>query len=240
MPDQVFFYEDSSVLFQSKGGNQNLTSTYKSQARWGNHTQRKARLIYHGYGRHFQKLRRAVFNFESLETMKCPKCGFEQTDQNTECIYCGIVFEKYYKYQSAWTDAKTIDNENDNIMKWITNILFYIKPDTSPVVFVFRILFFAVMVMWGFKFIITPLETNYTGQSVWHLINLPFHEAGHIIFRPLGRLMTSLGGSLGQLLIPFMCLVTFLIKTRDTLFDQKIWFPFGHCYETGVVKPIIY
>ena len=52
-------------------------------------------------------------------------------------------------------------------------------------------------------------------DSFWHLVNLPFHEAGHIFFRPLGRFMTSLGGSLGQLLMPLVCLVVFLVKTRD-------------------------
>ena len=55
-----------------------------------------------------------------------------------------------------------------------------------------------------------------TGESLWHLVNLPFHEFGHIAFRPFGQLITSLGGSLGQLLIPFICLLVFLIKTRDT------------------------
>jgi hypothetical protein len=148
--------------------------------------------------------------------MKCPKCGFDQTDHHTECLHCGIVFEKYRKFQSATSGAKTIDPETDGRITWITSIFFYIKADTNPLIFVSRILFFAVMVIWGLKFIVTPLETNYTGQSIWHLINLPFHEAGHIIFRPFGRLMTSLGGSLGQLLIPMICLTTFLIKTRDT------------------------
>ena len=68
----------------------------------------------------------------------------------------------------------------------------------------------------GIKFMLAPLETNYVGESFWHLINLPFHEAGHIIFRPFGRFMTSLGGSLAQLLMPLICLTVFLLKTKDT------------------------
>ena len=60
-----------------------------------------------------------------------------------------------------------------------------------------------------------PLELNYAGESFLHLINLPFHEAGHVIFMPFGRFMMFLGGSLGQLLMPAVCLVTFLVKTRD-------------------------
>jgi hypothetical protein len=61
----------------------------------------------------------------------------------------------------------------------------------------------------------TPLETNYTGESFLHLVNLPFHEAGHLIFSPFGRFMMILGGSLGQVLMPLICLGTFLIKSRD-------------------------
>jgi hypothetical protein len=81
--------------------------------------------------------------------------------------------------------------------------------------FVGRAAVFLLLVWWGCKFITTPLETNYTGESVLHLINLPFHEAGHLIFMPFGRFMMFLGGSLGQLLIPIICLGTFLVKTRD-------------------------
>ena len=152
--------------------------------------------------------------------MKCPKCSFEQTNQNTEYISCGIIFEKYLKYQAVRASSKTAAQENDkehySMGAWIINALFYVKPDTNPVIFGSRILFFLVMVIWGLKFIFTPMGTNYTGQSIWHLINLPFHEAGHVIFRPLGRFMTSLGGSLGQVLMPLICLSTFLLKTRDT------------------------
>lgn len=78
-----------------------------------------------------------------------------------------------------------------------------------------RGLVFVLMVWWGLKFIVTPLETNYTGESFLHLINLPFHEAGHLIFSPFGRFMMILGGSLGQVLMPLVCLGTFLVKTRD-------------------------
>lgn len=78
-----------------------------------------------------------------------------------------------------------------------------------------RGLVFLLMVWWGVKVVVTPLETNDTGESFLHLINLPFHEAGHLIFSPFGRFMMILGGSLGQVLMPLICLGTFLVKTRD-------------------------
>lgn len=67
---------------------------------------------------------------------------------------------------------------------------------------------------------------NTAGQTLLHLVNLPFHEAGHLFFRPLGSLITSLGGTLGQFLIPLLCMTVFLLKTRDP-FDGAVclwWF----------------
>jgi hypothetical protein len=52
-------------------------------------------------------------------------------------------------------------------------------------------------------------------DSYLHLVNLVFHEAGHLIFAPLGRFMSVLGGSLTQLLIPAVCAGALLAQTRD-------------------------
>lgn len=151
--------------------------------------------------------------------MKCPKCNVEQADQSAECINCGLIFEKYRKVQESRPDSndpKIEYEEVEPIGEVIRQLLFYVKPETNPLLFGGRVLFFIVIFIWGLKFIFTPMETNYTMQSFWHLVNLPFHEAGHVIFRPLGRFMTSLGGSLGQVLMPLACLAVFLIKARDT------------------------
>jgi hypothetical protein len=43
-----------------------------------------------------------------------------------------------------------------------------------------------------------------------HLIDLVFHEAGHVIFGILGRFPGVLGGSLNQVLIPAICTSYFL------------------------------
>jgi hypothetical protein len=51
--------------------------------------------------------------------------------------------------------------------------------------------------------------------GVLDMANLVFHEAGHILFLPFGSFMTSLGGSLTQVLIPLACMATFIVKTRD-------------------------
>jgi hypothetical protein len=59
------------------------------------------------------------------------------------------------------------------------------------------------------------LDAAYLGGSFLHLVNLPFHEAGHVLFIPFGRFMTVLGGSLLQIAVPLTCAVVLLVKTRD-------------------------
>ena len=106
----------------------------------------------------------------------------------------------------------------------IKELFLYVKPEINPFYFGGRVLFFLIILIWSWKFIFTPLESNYTGMSFMHMINLPFHEAGHIIFSPLGEFVSVLGGSMGQLLIPLICFLTFLIKTRDTFAASvSIW-----------------
>lgn len=48
-----------------------------------------------------------------------------------------------------------------------------------------------------------------------HLINLVFHEAGHIVFAPFGSFMMSLGGSLLQVIVPLACAWAFLFQQDD-------------------------
>lgn len=147
--------------------------------------------------------------------LSCPKCQAERSVEETECRTCGIIFAKYRAStarivppparsfaQSLWVQAAK---------QWLIEL----DTTTDSTTFYGRVLVFLVLIWWGAKFIVTPLETNYTGESFLHLINLPFHEAGHLLFMPFGWFMTILGGSLGQVLMPLICLVAFLVQTRD-------------------------
>ncbi len=72
------------------------------------------------------------------------------------------------------------------------------------------------LALWSCRFILEPMEDGYAIRSFMHLVNLPFHEGGHVVFSILGsRLLTSLGGSLMQLIIPLACAAVLLLKTRD-------------------------
>lgn len=93
--------------------------------------------------------------------------------------------------------------------------VFYVDPEVSLLQVAGRAILLIALSAWGLSFIFSSVESNYAGTSFLHFVNLPFHEAGHIIFRLFGRFLTVLGGSLMQVLIPVICLGTFLLKTRD-------------------------
>jgi hypothetical protein len=72
-----------------------------------------------------------------------------------------------------------------------------------------RIALVAGLAIWTIQFARTPLGPD-VNESFLHLPNLVFHEAGHLIFSPLGRFMSVLGGSLMQCLIPVVAAVAFI------------------------------
>jgi hypothetical protein len=79
-----------------------------------------------------------------------------------------------------------------------------------------RILLLIWLAWLSWDYIASPIGPgSQAAQGFFHNINLPFHEAGHLLFRPFGAFMHSLGGSLGQLMMPLVCLVVFLLKTHD-------------------------
>lgn len=128
-----------------------------------------------------------------------------------ECVRCGIVFAKYRPLASLQPLPRGHSRWMAFAKEW------FVDSDQSAdaMTFAGRAVLFLLLLWWGKTFILTPLETNYTGESFFHLINLPFHEAGHLLFIPFGRFMMILGGSLGQVLMPLVCLATFVLKTRD-------------------------
>lgn len=156
--------------------------------------------------------------------MYCPKCQWEQDDTRHDCVRCGIVFAKFREAKAHASSLLKPDQNHAHktparqetgwhalAREWMLTV----EPSVNPFYFSGRLIVFIILVLWGWRLMVTPLETNYTGESFLHLINLPFHEAGHLLFMPFGRFMMVLGGTLGQMLMPVICLGTFLIKTRD-------------------------
>jgi hypothetical protein len=67
----------------------------------------------------------------------------------------------------------------------------------------------ALLAVWTWRFASHPLNQWVISSSFLHTVNLVFHEAGHIVFMPFGQFMTSLGGSLLQVIVPVVCAAAF-------------------------------
>lgn len=76
-------------------------------------------------------------------------------------------------------------------------------------------LLYGLLLIWGATFLLADLASPELNRSFPHLVNLVFHEAGHVLFRPFGDFMTVLGGSLMQLLVPLVFTLAFLFRQHD-------------------------
>ena len=78
-----------------------------------------------------------------------------------------------------------------------------------------RLALLGLLSWWTVEFLVRPMRQDVIGSSFLHLVSIPFHEAGHIFFSPFGDLMTSLGGSATQVLIPIVCGIAFLTTSPN-------------------------
>jgi len=153
---------------------------------------------------------------------RCPKCGVARGDE-PECTHCGIVFRKFAARQVLPADDAVVGESVAVSAAVLTaagatglrELLLPTTGEVDPWWFAGRAVVLAGLVVWSGFFLTASMASGYAIESFLHNVNLLFHEAGHIIFRPFGELLTVLGGSLLQLLMPLLCAGTFLIKERN-------------------------
>ena len=135
---------------------------------------------------------------------ECPKCGAAVAVDLSECPRCGIVFAKYAQRPALQPDVasaagKVTAEAVADPLRRITRIG--------------RAALLAGLLIWTWQFVRVPIGVA-AMESVLHLPNLVFHEAGHVLFTPFGRFMTVLGGSLFQFALPLALAIAFL-KQRN-------------------------
>lgn len=86
-------------------------------------------------------------------------------------------------------------------------------PEGQNVVYVAgRAVLYAVLLVWGLRFLFHGLDADLLSGSFMHVVNLVFHEAGHVVFGLFGEFVGVLGGSLMQWLMPLVVFVVFLVQ----------------------------
>jgi hypothetical protein len=86
-----------------------------------------------------------------------------------------------------------------------------------------RALLLLALARWTVIFLAWPMRQDVIGASFLHTVSIPFHEAGHILFSPFGVLVTALGGSLMQVLVPAACAIAFMTSSRDPFAAAVCW-----------------
>lgn len=155
--------------------------------------------------------------------MICPKCTFEQPDGSEQCLRCGVIFAKLHVAQFECSTGQ------GNVSGEATVSGTGCDVPESPTVLAGRLVVWLVLLVWGGKLMLTPVSGEAFSQSYMHLVNLPFHEAGHVIFAPFGRLVQVLGGTLGQLLVPLAVTVSFYLKADRFAASVGLWW-FGQSF----------
>lgn len=149
----------------------------------------------------------------------CPKCDNEiDSESATRCPFCNFNLELLQNPAKIKIfDDREIELEEKGSFKNIFKFLLQPKPRVDNAELSGRIGLYLIFLIWGAYFIFIDWQSEELASSFMHNINLVFHEAGHVLFRLFGEFMTVLGGSLFQLIIPFVIFFTLAFQNFDNL-----------------------
>jgi hypothetical protein len=136
--------------------------------------------------------------------IECPKCAAASPDSAVECPRCGIVFAKFA--QRPLADGPDVVPP---IVASPHEIVHDLSRNTTRLA---RVAVLIGLVVWTWQFARAPM--GIAAESMLHMPNLVFHEAGHVLFGFFGRFMTVLGGSLFQFALP-LALAGVFLKQHD-------------------------
>ncbi len=157
----------------------------------------------------------------------CPKCGHPRVPGDENCGRCGVIFARIH---GAVSTGK-IPDDTSSIRKGGAGGIRGTAPFPSiPVpterntpLIAIKAFFLLALAIYGLRLAIPPIASNAAGESYLHLVNLPFHEAGHILFTPFGRFLQILGGSLMQLIVPAVVAGTFIYQRQLYSSSVGLW-----------------
>ncbi len=190
--------------------------------------------------------------------MKCPKCS-NKLSSTESCPYCGIIISKYIEiqqrksehYSPPKTDPGIKDSFENELMETpeteplglsskFNGYFVYLekiaslpwKPISKMTVLSFSIGWAALVYLLATK---DMLGSDSTILYLTHNVNLVFHEAGHWIFGIFGfRILTILGGSINQLLIPLIVTASFWSRRDAVGYTFGLFWFFENCLDVAV------
>ena len=150
----------------------------------------------------------------------CPKCGHQrQADEQSLdpglCPACGLVFAKWIRRGSFVPAIQRATEEEEAPIPGFRDRLLTVPEEMDATAWWGRLILLGLLTFWSWRLAGYDYSNGEMGSSFMHAILLPIHEAGHVLFIPLGEFMTIAGGSLFQWLLPLGCAAAFLVQNRD-------------------------
>ena len=159
--------------------------------------------------------------------MHCPKCQQPRDAQRLDCPHCGVVFSKYAQYLERQAELADSIAETQTVPSLAARLRQrLLTPPETGAFWYGRALLWALFVLWSLSFILRDIASLGDAPGFLHNVNLPFHEAGHVVFGIFGQFIGSLGGTLGQLLMPAVAMFA-LLRQRDTFGASLCFWWFG-------------
>lgn len=138
--------------------------------------------------------------------MNCPKCSATSANDLTECPRCGVVFAKV-AHRSKPGEASPAQQQPPPRSSAVLD-------PTVRIAGYARGALVLGLAVWTWQFARVPMGVA-VANSVLHLPDLVFHEAGHVLLGIFGRFVGVLGGSLFQVALPLVLAAAFL-RQRDS------------------------
>jgi hypothetical protein len=164
-------------------------------------------------------------------TNSCPKCGHLQKLGTESCQRCGVIFARIHLAEVPHDAPDAPRNQYAVPDGLKSERILAVRCGESLWTIVAKSVLLAVLAAWGLRLASQPIVSNAVGESFLHLINLPFHEAGHVFFTPFGRFIQILGGTLGQLIIPAIVIGTFLRQRQPYSAAIGLWWLGESCMD---------
>jgi len=135
------------------------------------------------------------------------------------CGACGLIFSKYLKSRLApRAPVATAGAVEDGEAGWFARVkeMALDVPEEVDALYVYgRAGLLMALIVYGVKLAAMDIPSWEMASSLIHAPMVPFHEFGHIFFRPFGEFMTNRGGALFQAGLPLVLGGIFLARNRD-------------------------
>ena len=167
-------------------------------------------------------LRAITLDGRPLPYAACPKCHHSPLPRDqtlpAACPACGLVLAKYGTPPPV--SARAGEAQREEAGGWLEPlraIAFHVPESVPKWSWRARAATLTVFAAWtAWIWLDMDLRGGNAGSTFLHMVLLPFHEAGHYaIFRWFGEFVMTLGGTLGQHLMPVVLGGALLWKRQD-------------------------